>query len=651
MHRLKLAVGLALCAGLVTPGIAQAKTSLVEVTSTAPAVLHQLEALGLDVTYEGDDRTELMLHGPEDRQILEDSGVAFKVLMEDMEGSNDARLEREATAQKRVEQGVAPLSGLPTGRVAYRDLATINAEIQQIATANPTKVKLLTLNHPTLLGKPVYGLEVSHNVAADRRQAGVPAVGRASRARVADARVHARVRPRPADARRRPTRTRRTCSSSGRLIAVPVVNADGYDLSRSLQNEQKRKNCRITSGVIPTLAECTATANSNRGIDPNRNYVPFWGGPGSSTSATASNTRGEAPGSEPEIKNMIELLNANRVTVAINNHTPDQRLLRAPSSSNEPDVVYDQAAYQALLERLDDNLTGWPSGPWTDVYYEASSTAEQQAFYAYGAFGFTPEATPGFSGNQTFHPPYENVINNYLGIGPRYAGQTMRGLYYDAFEAANDPALHSVITGTAAPGATLTLTKSVLARLVEHGLDDRPAGPGALVPEHVTTKLTVPSNGRFEWHVNPSVRPSQYSDQGIDEAYTLTCTAADGTVLETTTVKLLRGQQAVRSLCTQGGVGGTVPATLSLTLGTPATFGAFTPGVAREYDASTTANVISTAGNATLSVSDPDTVATGRLVNGAFSLPQPVSAPRRRARPAPAGRLRPSAAPRARPRC
>ena len=50
-----------------------------------------------------------------------------------------------------------------------------------------------------------------------------------------------------------------------------------------------------------------------------------------------------------------------------------------------------------------------------------------------------------------------------------------------------------------------------------------------------------------------------------------------------------------------------MPATLALTLGTPATFGAFTPGVAREYDASTTANVISTAGNATLSVGDPDT--------------------------------------------
>ena len=39
-------------------------------------------------------------------------------------------------------------------------------------------------------------------------------------------------------------------------------------------------------------------------------------------------------------------------------------------------------------------------------------------------------------------------------------------------------------------------------------------------------------------------------------------------------------------------VGGTVPATLSLTLGAPATFGAFTPGVDAEYTASTTANVI-----------------------------------------------------------
>jgi hypothetical protein len=77
--------------------------------------------------------------------------------------------------------------------------------------------------------------------------------------------------------------------------------------------------------------------------------------------------------------------------------------------------------------------------------------------------------------------------------------------------------------------------------------------------------------------------------------------------------------------------GGSVPATLSLTLGAPASFGAFTPGITKTYEAATTANVISTAADATLSVSDPSGTATGHLVNGAFSLPQPLQARARNA--------------------
>ena len=72
--------------------------------------------------------------------------------------------------------------------------------------------------------------------------------------------------------------------------------------------------------------------------------------------------------------------------------------------------------------------------------------------------------------------------------------------------------------------------------------------------------------------------------------------------------------------------GGTVSPTLSLTLGTPASFGAFAPGVQRDYDAAATANVISTAGDATLSVADASSTATGHLVNGAFSLPVALQA-------------------------
>src|SRR4051794_35542515 len=75
-----------------------------------------------------------------------------------------------------------------------------------------------------------------------------------------------------------------------------------------------------------------------------------------------------------------------------------------------------------------------------------------------------------------------------------------------------------------------------------------------------------------------------------------------------------------------GDIGGSVPATLALTLGTPALFGAFTPGSDKTYEAQTTATVISTAGDATLSVADPSSTATGRLVNGTFALSEPLQA-------------------------
>ena len=75
-----------------------------------------------------------------------------------------------------------------------------------------------------------------------------------------------------------------------------------------------------------------------------------------------------------------------------------------------------------------------------------------------------------------------------------------------------------------------------------------------------------------------------------------------------------------------GGASGTVPATLSLTLGAPASFGTLVPGVGKDYAASTTATVISTAGDAALTVADPGATAPGRLVNGTFALAQPVQA-------------------------
>jgi hypothetical protein len=108
----------------------------------------------------------------------------------------------------------------------------------------------------------------------------------------------------------------------------------------------------------------------------------------------------------------------------------------------------------------------------------------------------------------------------------------------------------------------------------------------------------------------------------------LTISRAGATTVKWIATDIKGNTSAVQSQTFQIGrdVSGTVPATLSLSLGTAVSFGPFTPGVAHEYEAGTTANVISTAGDAKLSVADPSTNATGHLVNGTFSLPQGLQA-------------------------
>ncbi|HEY6892433.1 MAG TPA: hypothetical protein VI300_31800, partial [Solirubrobacter sp.] len=107
----------------------------------------------------------------------------------------------------------------------------------------------------------------------------------------------------------------------------------------------------------------------------------------------------------------------------------------------------------------------------------------------------------------------------------------------------------------------------------------------------------------------------------------LECSANSADVKDFGAPNTIRGGYsgcALAAVTPEAPVGGSVPATLALTLGAPAAFGAFTPGITKTYAAQTTANVISTAGDAALTVADPSSVATGRLVNGTFSLPQPL---------------------------
>ena len=118
-------------------------------------------------------------------------------------------------------------------------------------------------------------------------------------------------------------------------------------------------------------------------------------------------------------------------------------------------------------------------------------------------------------------------------------------------------------------------------------------------------------------------RPGEVLTLSTPGAYTVKWTSVDmkGNVEAVKTQRLL-----VAADDEPGTPGGTVPATLALSLGSAAAFPAFTPGVDQTYNASTTANVVSTAGNGTLSVSDPSSTNTGKLMNGTFTLAQALQA-------------------------
>ena len=69
---------------------------------------------------------------------------------------------------------------------------------------------------------------------------------------------------------------------------------------------------------------------------------------------------------------------------------------------------------------------------------------------------------------------------------------------------------------------------------------------------------------------------------------------------------------------------GNVAPTLSVGLGGTPSLGTFIPNVARDYTANMTATITSTAGAATLTVADASATQTGKLVNGAHALAQPL---------------------------
>jgi hypothetical protein len=470
-----------------------------------------LHAAGLDVTeHAGDGGVDVVVHGSRDLARLRATGMPYDVKVEDVAAQDRAQRRADRAWAQGREQ-----SALPSGNTAYRRLPDFEAELKRLAMRYPALVKPITLSHRSIGGRDIVGIEITRDPLA---QDGKPIFLNMGT-------HHAREWPSAEhplefayDLLRNYGRDGRITNlvNKARTIIVPIVNPDGFNVSREAQSvpedqsytdtdlEYRRKNCRVAPGDT-TAVDC-ATLPRSTGVDLNRNYAGFWGGPGASPDPANDTYRGEGPASEPEVQAVRDLIATRQITNLITNHTYSNLLLRPPGVAAVGFAIDEPLLQQLGRDMADHN--GYANIPSFQLYDTTGST-EDWSYWTAGGIGYTFEI-----GDQDFHPEFAAaVVGEYLGREPA-AGAGRGGnreAYLRMLEATVDPAAHSTIKGRAPKGSTLTISKEFT---TETSPVLQPGADGELVPtepirfgERLESSMVTDRNGTFTWAVNPSTRP------------------------------------------------------------------------------------------------------------------------------------------------
>ena len=208
------------------------QVQVVMVDAPTVAKRNQVIELGLDITEHATQRgIEVVLYDDADRRTLREAGFTWKVEVADLEAQT--RADRRADRQYAASVARSPL---PSGRTSYRTYEEYVSDMQLLAQRYPKQTRPLTLPNETVLGEPIHGLEIS--AKADNIRDGKPVF-------LLMGAHHAREWPSAehtmefafdllqTNAYGDPRSV--TIMNTSRLVIVPVVNVDGFQISRNAE--------------------------------------------------------------------------------------------------------------------------------------------------------------------------------------------------------------------------------------------------------------------------------------------------------------------------------------------------------------------------------------------------------------------------------
>jgi Zinc carboxypeptidase len=545
----------------VKPPTAIHDVSLVNVNTGGEAGKRALEALGLDLADHGtEDSIPVVLHGAEDKRKLEESGYTYSTLVGDLIADELAQMKAEARATASSgPRARAAAAGVPSGRTSYRQYVDYQNDMKNLAAAHPGFVRQITLPIKSVEGRPIEGIEITPGV--NRTDDGKPVY-------VVMGLHHAREWP-SSEATIEfgfdlingyGSNSRFTnLLDKARVVIIPVVNPDGFVETRRYDDSAlnapstatlgpailaggafsyRRKNCKDT-----IHNQQSAPCELKNGVDPNRNYGAQWGGPGTSNDPHDQTFRGLGPFSEPETESVRQYLSVLQPTMVVTNHTFTGLILRPPGTQFDPPTP-DEAAMKSLGDAMAAE-TDYISQRGYELY-DTAGTTDDWVYSALGAYVYTPEI-----GKRNFHPAYADaVIAEYDGrprldkdgnvVGKRGG---LREAFTLAGEVAADPTHHSIIGGEAPGGLRLRIFRTLKTATSARFDDGSEGRPVELLDDKRETTLTVPSNGRYEWHTNPSTRPFESGEL----SYRMTCENDRGEVFEQRDAFVSRGQRVTQN--------------------------------------------------------------------------------------------------------